>query len=54
MFGFILPNIESLEDEEKKRYRAAYCGVCRSLKQRYGQLPRVTVSFDMTGFRVAL
>ena len=54
MFGFILPNIESLEDEEKKRYRAAYCGVCRSLKQRYGQLPRVTVSFDMTFLALVL
>jgi len=54
VFGFILPNIESLEDEEKKRYRAAYCGVCRSLKQRYGQLPRVTVSFDMTFLALVL
>lgn len=54
MFGFILPDIESLEDEEKKRYRAAYCGVCRSLKQRYGQLPRVTVSFDMTFLALVL
>ncbi len=54
MFGFILPNIESLEDEEKKRYRAAYCGVCRALKQRYGQLPRVTVSFDMTFLALVL
>lgn len=54
MFGFILPNIESLEDEEKKRYRAAYCGVCRSLKQRYGQLPCVTVSFDMTFLALVL
>lgn len=54
MFGFILPNIESLEDEEKKRYRAAYCGVCCSLKQRYGQLPRVTVSFDMTFLALVL
>lgn len=54
MFGFILPNIESLEDGEKKRYRAAYCGVCRSLKQRYGQLPRVTVSFDMTFLALVL
>lgn len=54
MFGFILPNIESLEEEEKKRYRAAYCGVCRSLKQRYGQLPRVTVSFDMTFLALVL
>ena len=54
MFGFILPNIESLEDEEKKRYRAAYCGVCRSLKRRYGQLSRVTVSFDMTFLALVL
>lgn len=54
MFGYVLPNIESLEAEEKKRYRAMYCGVCRSIKQRYGQLPRLSVSFDLTFLALVL
>lgn len=47
MFGYILPNLESLDEEEKVRYRSVYCGVCRSLKVRYGQMSRIGVSYDM-------
>lgn len=48
MFGFILPSLESLNDNEKQRYHAVYCGVCQSLKERYGQACRLTVSYDLT------
>ena len=48
MFGYILPNLESLQDSERARYRAVYCGVCRSIKQRYGQISRLATSFDLT------
>ena len=48
MFGYILPNLESLGEEEKLRYHAVYCGVCRSIRARYGQRCRLTVSYDMT------
>lgn len=54
MFGFVLPNLDSLDEEEKQRYRAVYCGVCRSIKDRYGQLSRLTVSFDMTFLALVL
>ena len=54
MFGFVLPNLDSLNEEEKQRYRAVYCGVCRSIKDRYGQLSRLTVSFDMTFLALVL
>lgn len=48
MFGFIVPNAESLSEEEKARYHQVYCGVCRSIEQRYGQRCRLTTSYDMT------
>lgn len=48
MFGYILPNLESLQDSERARYRAVYCGVCRSIKKRYGQISRLATSFDLT------
>lgn len=54
MFGYILPNLESLEDAERQRYRCVYCGVCRSIKNRYGQLPRLSVSYDLTFFALML
>ena len=54
LFGYILPNLESLEEAERQRYRAVYCGVCQSLKERYGQLPRLTVSYDLTFLSLVL
>lgn len=48
MFGYIEANIKALSDEETARYRGCYCGLCRSLKQRHGQLSRITLTFDMT------
>lgn len=47
MLGYILPNLSDLSAEEGSRYRAVYCGVCRSIRARYGQAPRLAVSYDM-------
>lgn len=48
MFGYVLPLSCRLGEEERKRYRAAYCGLCRSLKERYGFRSRFLVNYDMT------
>lgn len=48
MFGYILANVNSLSDGQKERYRGCYCGLCRSLKRRHGNLSRLTLNFDMT------
>ncbi len=48
MFGYIEANAALLSEEQLMRYRGCYCGLCRSLKERHGQLSRVTLSFDMT------
>ena len=48
MFGYIICNKQGLSEEELKRYRQMYCGVCRSLRNRYGQLSRFSLNFDMT------
>lgn len=47
MFGILLANIDSLDAEENGRYREVYCGICHSLKERYGQVSRVCVNYDM-------
>ncbi len=54
MMGFVLPSLESLGEEEKLRYHAVYCGVCRSIRARYGQRCRLTVSYDMTFLAMVL
>ena len=48
MFGYILANSEILTPEDKARYKACYCGLCRSLKSRHGQIGRLTLTYDMT------
>ena len=54
MMGFVLPGLESLGEEERVRYHAVYCGVCRSIRARYGQRCRLTVSYDMTFLAMVL
>ena len=48
MFGSIICNKNDLTEEELKRYQSAYCGLCRSLKLRYGQVERFSLNYDMT------
>ena len=48
MFGYILCIKNKLSDAEQTRYQNIYCGLCRNLKNRYGQLHRLNLSYDMT------
>lgn len=48
MFGFITADLNALNEDQLRRYRGAYCGLCRTLKQRHGQFSRLTLNFDMT------
>ena len=48
MFGFVLANLDLLSEEDKKRYRAYYCGLCQALKARHGTLCRLTLNYDLT------
>ena len=48
MFGYVITNCKTLSEEERARFRALYCGMCRTLRQRYGNLGRLTLSYDMT------
>ena len=48
MFGYIGCAKEQLSEEEQKRYQSIYCGLCRKLGREYGQLGRLSLSYDMT------
>ena len=48
MFGYILCNKETLEEQEKERYQSMYCGLCKALGNKYGLLERMSLSYDMT------
>ncbi len=48
MFGFVQANLEDLSEEEKERYHAAYCGLCRTLGERHGFTSRLSLTYDLT------
>lgn len=54
MFGYIAAFGNALSEEQKRVYRAFYCGLCRSLRCRHGIFSRGTLSFDMTFLSVLL
>ena len=47
MFGFISANVAELSREEKTRYNAIYCGICRQIREQCSQTARLGLSFDM-------
>lgn len=48
MFGFVTVNRALLTEEELAVYRRAYCGLCKTLGDRFGRLGRLTLTYDMT------
>ena len=48
MFGYLVAAVKVLGDEDLKRYKSVYCGLCRSLKRCFGESARLTLNFDMT------
>ena len=54
MFGYVVANLDKLTPAQKERYRAVYCGLCRALRDRFGQKCRLTLSYDMAFFILLL
>lgn len=48
MFGYLVAAPEFMTQPQLERYRASYCGLCRSLRSRHGQLSGLTLTYDMT------
>ena len=46
MFGYVRPSMERLTEEEKQRFSAVYCGLCRMLGERYGLSARFILNYD--------
>lgn len=54
MFGYILPEKGELKVKEYEVYGAYYCGLCKSIGQRHGQLPRIALNYDFVFLAVLL
>lgn len=54
MFGYIRPLECELKVREQAEYRGLYCGLCKNIGSRYGQLERLTLSYDCTFLALTL
>ena len=46
MFGYVKPQKSELLVRQSEYYRAAYCGLCRSMRKRLGFLTSFSLSYD--------
>lgn len=46
MLGYVTIAKEELKIKEYDIYQGYYCGICKSIGKRYGQLPRMFLSYD--------
>lgn len=47
MFGLVGVSADELTQEQKRRYGAVYCGICRKIRENASQLSRLGLSYDM-------
>lgn len=48
MFGYVVVNKPELKIREFEIYQGYYCGLCKSIKNRYGNIKRFTLNYDLT------
>lgn len=48
MFGYVVTNEPELKIKDHRKYKGVYCGLCQTLKRKYGPLGQVCLNNDMT------
>jgi len=48
MYGYILPDIDSLDIRDFVFYKSVFCGICKSIGKRLGTVARLSTGYDMT------
>lgn len=54
MFGYVTPFKMELKIKDYEIFKGYYCGLCIAIKNKYGNVPRLALSFDMTFLAVLL
>ncbi len=54
MFGYVRPFKSELLVREYDQYKAAYCQLCRALKDHYGRAASFTLSYDCTFYALLM
>lgn len=47
MFGYVTASVKELTPQQKQRYNAVYCGICRRIRVQSSQIARLGLSYDM-------
>ena len=47
VFGFVSANLGELTQQQRQRYSAVYCGICRQIRGRSSNAARLGLSYDM-------
>ena len=47
MFGYLRPDYPNLYIKDDTLYRAHYCGLCKSIKKRSGNIARFSLTYDV-------
>ena len=48
MFGYITPLYNELKLGDYYYFKSYYCGLCNTIKENFGNLPRLTLNYDLT------
>ena len=48
MFGYVTPLKPELKIREYEAFRSYYCGICMHIKECFGNIPRMSLNYDMT------
>ena len=43
MFGYVIADLARLDEGQQTRYKSFYCGLCRTLGERYGLPARLAL-----------
>ena len=54
MFGYITPLMSELKLKDYEKFRSYYCGMCYSIKNKFGNIPRLGLNYDATFFAVLI
>ena len=47
MFGYVTASFQELTKEQKERYSAVYCGICRRIRVQTSSMARLGLRYDM-------
>ena len=48
LFGYVTPLKPELKIREYESFKSYYCGICMHIKENFGNIPRLTLNYDLT------